>query len=101
MTTPMTQTKNISRSELLKRLRTEHTETVERTQALLREQKRVQKEICQVIRDDPKTVPEIAEAVDMPAREVLWYIASFKKYGIVVEDGMCADYPLYRRAEEK
>ena len=101
MTTPATQTKNISRGELLKGLRAEHSETVKRTQSLLKEQKRVQKEICQFIREEPKTVPEIAEAVDMPAHEVLWYIASFKKYGIVVEDGMCADYPLYRRAEEK
>ena len=101
MRTPMTQTKNISRGEMLKRLRAEHAETVERTQALLKEQKRVQKEICQFIREDPKTVPEIAEAVNMLSNEVLWYIASFKKYGIVVEDGMCADYPLYRRAEEK
>jgi predicted transcriptional regulator len=97
----MTQTKNISRGELLKGLRAEHAETVKRTQTLLKEQKRIQREICQFIREKPKTVPEIAEAVDMPADEVLWYIASFKKYGIVIEDGMCADYPLYRRAEEK
>lgn len=89
-----------SRSERLKRLRAEHAETVTRTQALLKEQKRVQKEICQFIRENPKTVPEIAEAVDMPSNEVLWYLASYKKYGIVVEDGMCGDYPLYRKAEE-
>ena len=101
MTTPATQTKNISRSEILKSLRAEHAETVARTQALLKEQKRVQKEICQFIREKPKTVPEIAEAVGMPSNEVLWYLASYKKYGIVVEEGMCADYPLYRRAEEK
>jgi predicted transcriptional regulator len=97
----MTQTKNVPRGEMLKRLRMEHAETVACTQTLLKEQKRVQKEICQFIRENPKTVPEIAEAVAMPTYEVLWYIASFKKYGIVIEDGMCADYPLYRRAEEK
>jgi predicted transcriptional regulator len=101
MTTPITQTKNTSRAEMLKRLRAEHAETVARTQALLKEQKRVQKEICQFIRENPKTVPEIAEAVNMPSNEVLWYLASYKKYGIVVEDGMCADYPLYKKAEEK
>ena len=86
---------------MLKRLRAEHAETVARTQALLKEQKRVQKEICQFIRENSKTVPEIAEAVNMPSDEVLWYLASYKKYGIVVEDGMCADYPLYKKAEEK
>jgi predicted transcriptional regulator len=101
MKTPMTQTKNISRGELLKGLRAEHAETVARTQTLLKEQKRIQKEVCQFIREESKSVPEIAEAINMPSNEVLWYIASFKKYGIVVEDGMCADYPLYRRAEEK
>jgi predicted transcriptional regulator len=79
----------------------QHAKTVARTQTLLKEQRRVQKEICQFIRESPKSVPEIAEAIEMPANEVLWYIASFKKYGIVIEDGMCADYPLYRRAEEK
>ena len=101
MTTPTIQTKNISRGEMLKRLREQHAESVQRTQVLLKEQKRVQKEICQVMRDTPKTVPEIAEAVGMPANEVLWYVASFKKYGLVVENGMCGDYPLYQKAEEK
>jgi len=96
-----TQQATQSRSEMLKRLREQHAESVKRTQALLKEQKRVHKEICQIMRDDPKTVPEVAEAVGMPANEVLWYIASFKKYGIVVEAGMCADYPLYQKAEEK
>ena len=101
MTTQPAQKENISRGEMLKQLRQDHSETVARTQKLLKEQKRVQQEICKCIREDPKTVPEIAEAVKMPAREVLWYMASYKKYGIVIEEGMCGDYPLYRRAEEK
>ena len=101
MTTQTAQKDKISRGEMLKHLRAEHAETVARTQKLLKEQKRAQKEICQFIRENPKTVPEIAEAVNMPSNEVLWYLASYKKYGIVVEDGMCADYPLYRRVEEK
>ncbi|MFZ5820795.1 MAG: hypothetical protein ACOYYJ_12920 [Chloroflexota bacterium] len=90
-----------SRGDMLKRLREQHAATVERTQALLREQKRVQQEICKFIRETPKTVPEIAAAVNMPAHEVLWYVASFKKYGLLVETGMCADYPLYQKVEEK
>ena len=101
MATQTTQKEKVSRAELLKHLRAEYAETVARTQALLKEQKRVQKEICQFIRENPKTVPEIAEAVNMPSNEVLWYLASYKKYGIVVEDGMCADNPLYKKAEEK
>jgi predicted transcriptional regulator len=101
MTTQIAQKETISRGEMLKRLRAQHAETVERTQVLLKEQKRVQREICQVVRENPKTVPEIAEAVGMPTNEVLWYVASFKKYGLVLENGMCGDYPLYQKAEEK
>ena len=96
-----TQQTTQSRGEMLKHLREQHADSVKRTQALLKEQKRIQKEICQVMRDTPKTVPEVAEAVGMPAHEVLWYMASFKKYGLIVEKGMCADYPLYQKAEEK
>jgi len=89
------------RAEMLKTLRQQHAESVERTQALLKEQKHVQQLICQALRDTPKTVPEVAAAINLPAHEVLWYMASFKKYGLIVEKGMCADYPLYQKAEEK
>lgn len=90
-----------ARTEMLKRMREAHAETVERTQALLKEQKRIQQEICKVIRDTPKSVPEVAEATGMPADKVLWYMASFKKYGVIIEKGMCGDFPLYQKAEEK
>jgi predicted transcriptional regulator len=89
------------RTAMLKRLRTEHADTVERTQILLKEQKKVQKLICQSIRDKAKTVPEIAVEVNMPTHQVLWYLTAYKKYDIVVEEGMCADYVLYRRVSEK
>ena len=90
----------LSRGELLKKLRAEHADTVEKTQLLLKEQKRIQREVCKFIRENPKSVPEIAEEIGLPTSEVLWYIAAFRKYGIVVEDGMCDDFPLYRKVEE-
>ena len=96
-----TQQATQSRGEMLKRLREQHAATVERTQVLLKEQKRVQQEICKAIREKPMTVPEVADAIGMPANEVLWYMASFRRYGLIVEKGMCADYPLYQKAEEK
>ena len=89
------------RTEMLKRLRAEHAETVEHTQVLLKEQKQVQKLICQAIREQAKTVPEIAEQVGMPTHQVLWYLTAYKKYDLVVEDGMCGEYVLYREAQER
>jgi predicted transcriptional regulator len=88
-----------SRGELLKRLRQEHGASVERTQALVREQRQMQQAICQFLRETPRTVPEIATHLGKPSREVLWFVAALKKYGIVVETGMGAEYPLYQRAK--
>jgi predicted transcriptional regulator len=86
---------------MLKRLREQHAESVARTQALYKEQRRIQQEICKIIRDNPKTVPEVAAATGLPSHEVLWHLTAMKKYGIVAETGMCGDYPLYQRVEEK
>lgn len=90
-----------ARAELLKRLREEHKQSVERTQALLKEQKRIQQEMCKAVRERPKTVLEVAQETGMPTHEVLWYLTAFKKYGLVIEAGMCGDYPLYQRVEAK
>lgn len=89
-----------ARSEMLKSLRAEHEETVQRTQAMLKEHKRIHREICKAIRDTSKTVPEIAATLTMPTNEVLWHLTALKKYDIVAEDGMCGEYVLYTRAEE-
>jgi predicted transcriptional regulator len=94
------QTEARARSETLKRLRESHAESVGKTHALRREQKQIQRDICQVIRTEPRTVPDIASAIGKPADEVLWYLAAFKKYGIIIEAGMCGDYVLYQGVEE-
>jgi predicted transcriptional regulator len=89
------------RTAILKTLRAEHAETVAQTQALLKEQKQVQKLICQSIREKAKTVPEIAVELDMPTDKVLWYLTGYKKYDIVIEEGMCGEYVLYKKVQEK
>lgn len=90
-----------ARTQLLKRLREAHQETVARTQALLKAQKEVRRQLCQPMRDGPKTVPELAAATGIPAPEVLWHLTAMKKYDLIEEAGMCGEYYLYRRREEK
>jgi predicted transcriptional regulator len=89
------------RTEVLKRLRSEHAETVARTQESLKNQKQMQKLICQCIREQAKTVPEIAVELAMPTNVVLWYLTAYKKYDLVVEEGMCGEYVLYKKVQEK
>jgi predicted transcriptional regulator len=98
----MTQTKEEARQRtaLLKKLRDQHQETVGRTQALLKEQQAVRRQICQQLRGGPKTVPEIAEATAIASHEVLWYITAMKKYDQVVEVGQRGEYYQYALAKE-
>jgi hypothetical protein len=89
------------RAALLKRLRAEHAVSVERTQALLKDQKRIEKLICRTIREQAKTVPDIAAEIQMPTHEVLWFLTAYKKYDMVVEEGSCGEYFLYQQIQEK
>jgi predicted transcriptional regulator len=88
------------RTAMLKRLREEHQDTVERTQALLKEQNAIRKQIRQAMAGGPKTVPEVAEATGMPGDQVLWHLTAMKKYDLVVETGMGGEYYQYQLAEE-
>ena len=89
------------RGALLKRLREEYKETVERTQILLKEQNSIRKQIRQAMKDGPKTVPEVAEATDFSSDQVLWHITAMKKYNLIDEVGMSGEYFQYQLSEEK
>lgn len=90
-----------ARTQLLKALRETHKETVARTQERLKAQKALRRQLCQPMREAPKTIPELAEATGIPAHEVLWHITAMKKYDLIEEMGMCGEYYLYQRREEK
>jgi predicted Rossmann fold nucleotide-binding protein DprA/Smf involved in DNA uptake len=83
------------RAILLKKLREEHKETVGRTQELLKAQKALRRQLCQHMRQEPKSVPELAALTGIPTPDVLWHITAMKKYGLVQETGMCGEYYLY------
>lgn len=89
-----------SRAIFLKRLREQYKESTARAQELLKEQKALRRQICQPLRDGPKTVPEIAQQTGIPADQVLWHIMAMKKYDLIVETGMCGEYYLYQRVED-
>ena len=96
-----TQKVALSRGEMLKRLREQHAESVKRTQTFCKKQKQLHQAICNVIREQPKTVPEVAATTGLATHEVFWHIMAMKKYGLIVETGMCGDYPLYLRVVEE
>lgn len=90
-----------SRANLLKQLRETHQDTVEQARILLKTQKSTRQQICAATRDNPKTVPEIAQVTGIPSDEVLWHVTAMIKYGEMTETGMCGEYYLYQRVEGK
>ena len=88
------------RAQLLKGLRAERQATVDRTQELLKEQGKIEREILKEISSESKTVPEIASNLGLPTSRVLWFLSALKKYDQVQEDGMDGEYVLYKRKEE-
>ena len=88
------------RAQELKELRAKHQTTVDRTQALLKEQGKTERDILKLIKEESKTVPTIASELEMPTHRVLWFLTALKKYDRVMEDGMDGEYVLYKRREE-
>ena len=83
------------RTKQLVELRKSRSEQVKVAQTILKEQQTVRKRILQAMRGEPKSIPQLAEATEIPAHDVLWYVASMKKYGVIVETGMDEDYEYY------
>jgi predicted transcriptional regulator len=86
------------RTQMLAELRKQHSEQVKEAQALLKEQQAIRKKLQRVLQDGPNSVPQLAEATALPAYQVLWYVATMKKYGLVEEAGLDEneEYYLYR-----
>jgi len=59
-------------------------------QALLdlrRRQLEIAQKLTKALGAGPKTVPEVAKETRIAAREVLWYIMTYYKYGLVTVSG--------------
>ena len=85
--------------EALKRLREERKEFIKAASARVKEQKKAVRAIKTALKESPRTVPEIAQATGMAPSEVMWYVATLKKYGEVLEAEQDGSYFRYRPAE--
>jgi hypothetical protein len=57
------------------------------------------KSIQKFLQAQQATVPQLAQALGMPADEALWHVTGMRKYGKVTEVGEEDDYPLYALVE--
>ena len=92
------------RKEAVKQLRTARKEWTTKASSMVKEQKKVLKAIKGYLENQPATVPEISKVTGVSSDRVLWYLATLKKYGDIIEgekDGGYFRYVLIEREIEK
>jgi hypothetical protein len=87
-----------SSKEALKQLKAARKDQIAAATARMKEQRRAVKAIKASLAEAELTVPEIAGATGLPVTEVLWYVATLKKYGEVLEGPKAGGYYRYRLA---
>jgi predicted Rossmann fold nucleotide-binding protein DprA/Smf involved in DNA uptake len=80
----------------LKKLKAARKEQIAAATTRMKEQRRAVKAIKEHLGGAELTVPEIAAATGLPVSEVLWYVASLKKYGEILEGPKDGGYYRYR-----
>ena len=92
------------KKEAMKQLRNDRKEWITKASSVVKEQKKILKAIKGHLENQPATVPEISKAAGIPSDRVLWYLATLKKYGDIIEgekDGGYFRYVLAESAVEK
>lgn len=87
------------RAAALKRVREERKKYLEIALAKAKSNDHERKKVIGAMKDEPKTVPEIAGASGVAAHEVLWHVTAMKKYDQVLEEGQEGGYYRYRLAD--
>ncbi|WP_020586819.1 hypothetical protein [Desulfobacter curvatus] len=88
---------NDAKKEAMKHLRAQRKESIARSAAMMKQQKKQVQAILGFLEAGDATIPEIALNVHMPTDKTLWYMATLKKYGQIVEgpkDGSFFKYKL-------
>lgn len=91
-----------AKKEALKKLLAERKAWIKKAVVKMKKQKKEIKAIKEQLKNNPATVPMIAEATEISSDKVLWYIAALKKYGQIIEgekDGGYYHYLLSDSAE--
>jgi predicted transcriptional regulator len=63
---------------------------------IVREEMFMRAKVLAVLKEGPKTVPEIAKNLDYPASEVMYWVMSARKYGYLEEINEVTDEGYYK-----
>ena len=86
--------------EALKALRQQRKTTIDRARKMIKDQNKEIAAIKSQLKEEGRTIPEIAAALGMNASDVLIFVAALRKYGEVVEGAKEGDYFRYQLAKK-
>ena len=92
-------TEKVEKKEAMKKLRESRKHIIKATSARVKENRKATKAIREQLQAEARTVPEIAEATGLASSEVLWFIATLKKYGEILEGDKDGGYFRYYLAD--
>ncbi len=87
----------------MKKLRAERKSLIAAASSKMKTQKKDIKAIKEFLKGKELTIPDIAEGISMSKDKTLWYLASLKKYGEIIEgpkDGAFFKYFLKEKLDE-
>lgn len=58
---------------------------------IIRDEMMMRDKILSILKDGPKTVPEISEAIGYPSHEVMYWVMGMRKYAFLSETGEVTD----------
>lgn len=85
-----------SEKEALKQLRAARKDQIAAATSRMKTQRRAVQAIKASLEGAELTVPEMAAATGLPVDQVLWYVATLKKYGEILEGPKAGSYFRYR-----
>ena len=70
--------------------------TTREIREIVREEPAMRRRILAALREGPRTVPEIAEAIGAPSNEAVYWIMGMRRYGWLAEVREAADDGYFR-----
>jgi hypothetical protein len=98
---PETPVETEAGKEALKKLKASRKEQITGATSRMKEQRRALKALKASLEGAELTVPEMAAATGLPVDEVLWYVASMKKYGEILEGPKAGSYYRYKLGQPR
>ncbi len=91
----------MSEAAAIKALRDQRKESIRRVSGLVAEQGRELKAIKNFLAGDGASAPDIAGSTGLPVSRVMYFLATLKQYGEVVEGSKDGGYFRYRLVEKE